>query len=218
MLKLRAVIVFAVVLAGLQVRSASATTVYDNFGPGNTYNEFQYWTVAGSSYSKAAMPFELSVSGHYSFVEADLAVSLISGANSITVALADDNSGAPGATVEYLKLGPPGSSPFNASLLADPVTPTILDSGVRYWLVVSATGDTQAHWYYNTTGYSGGSQELLGTQVWIPGAYPTGAFSITGTKITAVAEPASITLFSTGILAVIGFHVARKRQSAKRSA
>jgi hypothetical protein len=219
MLKLRAFIVFALVLAGLQVRNASAVSVYDNFGPGDTYDTGAGWPVVGPTNGftlEAAMRF--APSGNYSFVAADLAAGLVSGTNSITVTLASDNSGAPGAAIETFQLnndmGTFGVA--NAPLEADSVTHPILDSGVTYWLVASATGDTYAIWNDSLSDTSGGSGNA-GTGWSFQSGNPTAAFSITGAALTPVPEPGSIALFGTGMLAAIGFHLARKRRSAKLS-
>jgi hypothetical protein len=217
MLKLRAFIVFALVLAGLQVRNASAVSVYDNFGPGDTYDTGAGWPVVGPTNGftlEAAMRF--APSGNYSFVAADLAAGLVSGTNSITVTLASDNSGAPGAAIETFHfdnaMGAFGDA--NPPLQADSVTHPTLDSGVTYWLVASATGDTYAIWNDSLSDTSGAaSQNLSDGLGW--SFYPgetTGAF-----RITAVPEPASLGLFGAGMLAAIGLHLARKRRSAKLS-
>jgi hypothetical protein len=145
-----------------------------------------------------------------------LAVSLDSGTNSLDVTLAADNSGAPGAAIETFHfdnaMGAFGDA--NPPLQADSVTHPTLDSGVTYWLVASATGDTYAIWNDSLSDTSGAaSQNLSDGLGW--SFYPgetTGAF-----RITAVPEPASLGLFGAGMLAAIGLHLARKRRSAKLS-
>jgi hypothetical protein len=223
MLKLRAFIVFALVLAGLQVRNASAISVYNNFGPGDTYSLTGSWFVAGpTSIVGANVEVAMSFvpSEDCTFVAADLAVSLDMGTNSLHVTLAADNSGAPGATIETFlfndAMGPSGIA--NPPLQADSVTNPILDAGDTYWLVASTTGDTLALWgdSLSSSGANGGVQNYAGTWYSYPDN-PTAAFSITGAEFTPVPEPASIALFGAGMLAAIGFHIVRKRQSAKRS-
>jgi hypothetical protein len=226
MLKLRALVVFSFVLAALQIRTSSADTVYSDFTTGNpTYNLSAGWNLSGSSNPisfEDAMSF--TPTADYSFVAADLAVSLISGTNSLTVTINADVSNLPGTVLDTLTLtssmGPFGSN--NPLLVADPETPLTLHSGVTYWLVVSATDSTYASWNDNNSPsdiYDGwqnrngaGWVELTGS------ANPTAAFSIIGTEVKAVPEPASIALFGTGMLSVIGLHLMRKRQAAKRSA
>jgi hypothetical protein len=218
MLKLRTVIVLALVLAGLQVRNSSAVSVFDNFGPGNTYDTFAGWTVAGPAegFQEDAMSFVSS--GNYSFVAADLAVGLLSGTNSLDVALAADSSGAPGAVLETFHfsnaMGTFGDA--NAPLEADSVTHPMLNSGVRYWLVASATGDTFAVWNNSLSDFSGGSFND-GTGWSFISDNPKAAFSITGAALSPVPEPATISLFGTGMLATVGLYLARKRRAAKIS-
>jgi len=222
-MKLRAFIVLALVLAGLQVRNSLAVSVYDNFGAGDTYDTGAGWAVTGpSSILGSGFNYEAAMrfvpNEKYSFVSADLAVSLDSGTNSLDVTLAADNSGAPGAAIETFQLnndmGTFGVA--NAPLEADSVTHPILDSGVTYWLVASATGDTYAIWNDSLSDTSGGSGNA-GTGWSFQSGNPTAAFSITGAALTPVPEPGSIALFGTGMLAAIGFHLARKRRSAKLS-
>ncbi len=229
MLKLRALIVFSLVLAGLQFRNALADIVYSDFTSGNpTYELGPGWYVSGTSNSSTfedAMPF--TPKGNYTFLSADLAVGLISGTNSLNVAIYSNVSNLPGSSLDTLTLtnsmGPNGSN--NPPLVADtdPKTPLTLDSGVTYWLVVSATDSTLASWNYNNNkppnGIYDGWQNNGAGWIELKGStYPTAAFSITGTKVAALPEPASVIFFSTGLLAVIGFLLLRKRQAEKRSA
>jgi hypothetical protein len=222
MLKWHGVVVLALVVAGLQAGNASAISVYDNFAAGNTYNAFGGWIVSGPSFSGGAfadaMPF--TPSGSYSFVSADVAASLVGGTNSIIITLAANNSGAPGATIESLTVsGEMGAFGVeNAPVEADSATHPILDSGVEYWLVLSAAGNTDAVWNYDSTGANGGSQKHDGLAWSFNSGNAAGAFSINGAPLTPVPEPASIALFASGMLAAVGLRAARKRQAGKRSA
>jgi hypothetical protein len=230
--KLRMLIVFVLVLAGLQVRNSAAApiSVYDNFGTGDAYDTSEGWAVTGPTATfsnrfnniEAAMSF--SPSQDCSLFAVALAVSLSgSGTNSITVTLADNDSGVPGAAIETFQFdGAMGQfNNDNTPLQADSVANPILDSDQTYWLVVSATGDTYAYWNDSLSDTSGGANQNLSNAPsgWNWSFYSgdtTAAFSITGTALAPAPEPASIAFFSTGTLAVIGFYLARKRRSAKR--
>jgi hypothetical protein len=229
MRKLCAVIVFALAFAGLQVRNSAAATVIvaGNFVNGDTYDTSEGWEVTGPSSLLGSFGYNYEVAMSFepsqdcTLVAADLAVSYNSGTNSLgslDVTLMDNNSGVPGATTLdtftlNTEMGPIGDA--NAPLQAVPATSLTLDVNDTYWLVVSATSDTYAIWNDSLSDTSGGAHQNLSDPGW--SFYPdtsTAAFSITGTPAP---EPASIVFFSTGTLAVIGFYLARKRQSAKCS-
>ena len=219
--KLRAVIVLALVLAGLQVRSASASTVtvYSDFGAGNSYNTLSGWVISGPSATVGSFEdaFPFTPSGDFSFVSANIGELLESGTNGITVTLAANNSGTPGAAIESLTaVGSPNK--FVSTIVeADSVTHPELHSGVEYWLVVSTTGSNVVQWDWNSIGVTGDWQEHNGG-AWSHNTSAAGAFSINGTPIVPVPEPASLVMFASGILAAIGFSAAYTRRAGKRSA
>jgi hypothetical protein len=226
MLRSRGVAVLALLLASLLACHASAATVYSDFDTNNNnaYNTFHGWIISGSSYSgglyvglyEDAMPF--TPTADFTFVSADVGAFLESGPNSITLTLAANDSGLPGAAIESLTVSGTMQKLVSTILEADSVDHPALKSGVKYWLVVSASGNTAAVWNYNSIGFTGDWLKH-GAQAWTHDTTSaTGAFAINGTKIVPTPEPASIVMFATGALAVVGFGAAYRRRAGKHAA
>ncbi|MCS6776388.1 MAG: choice-of-anchor R domain-containing protein [Chloroherpetonaceae bacterium] len=135
------------------LRSASAQVLFDNFGPGNTFQInagltqgfFRPPVVQG-------MGFTPTVSAHLSCI--DLAISLSRGPNVFVLRLLSDNAGMPGALLEeWTVVGQMGTFGTVSPIISvTSVNTPFLSAGSQYWVVPFATSATHAVWNYNITG------------------------------------------------------------------
>jgi hypothetical protein len=115
---------------------ASPIAVYDNFGPGQSYDTGDSWavlSVPGHSGQALAVPFTPATDVTLDAVL--LPLNYLSGTNSVVVSLRPDVSGQPGATpLESFSLTglpmEPSSTVFQLNSVSDPV----LSAGTTYWI------------------------------------------------------------------------------------
>jgi hypothetical protein len=91
-----------------------------------------------------------------------------------------------------------------------------LHSGVIYWVaareVIAPGGFTSATWGWNSTGDTGTAFSFGGfAGPWATNMSTANAFSVEGTDVEAVPEPASMLLFGTGITGLIARRIRRRR-------
>jgi hypothetical protein len=194
------------IVAGLvssAVPSAHAAVIFDNFGPGDTYNTGVGWTISSSGSSPghwdqgdAFTP----LGSDYRLDTIELAMWLATGTNELDVWLMSDSSGKPGAVIESFYFNGVMQPAPGSVLLANSVLNPVLLAGTQYWLVASTPGpDTWAAWNKNSTGDTGPHAQWVGGP-WGVANDTAGAFRISGT----VPEPSTLLLLGSG-LAGLGF-------------
>jgi len=105
------------------------------------------FTVSGGNYNLNAVTLPIGFQGN-------------GGQGHLTVLLAADNGGAPGATVEVLSqdqsIWPAFTNPFTTATTLNSAMHPLLSNGASYWIVTeldSLTGETQDYrWFENTSG------------------------------------------------------------------
>ena len=130
----------------------AAGVLFSNFGPGRTFNVFDYFPIVGQAqpyYASEAVQFVPTVTAP--FWDARVPLLLFSGPNWVTVSLAADSSGLPGALIVSLDLAGAMTGPHSPSIVtATPAYHPMLTAGTPYWLVVSTpTPGTNAGWAWN---------------------------------------------------------------------
>jgi hypothetical protein len=202
---------------------ARADIIFNDFGPGGTYNTSTGYTISGPTSNVGTAftqgnAFTITPTSDFLLQQVQLAVGLVSGPNEVVVTLRADAGGKPGAVLESFtfngQMGNFGN--FNPPLVADSVLHPLLEAGMPYWLIAEP-GDpsTWAAWNLNSIGATG---PRAISQAGGPFSVQTdtlATFEITGTPfVPTVPEPSSLALLSLGGLALAGWRRWRKRATA----
>ncbi len=163
----RTIVFFCTMVLVLAASAAMATTIFDNFGPGDDYYPAFYSSIGynpsqppyGNVYDlDTAMAFTV-VGGDFELTTISVPLSIRGGDNEVDIRIMTDNAGMPGTTMEYWHVsGQVASYPgvFPPVTVSSSIKP-ILTMGETYWVFISASGPTSTSldWHLNTMGYVG---------------------------------------------------------------
>ena len=129
------------------VAQAGAVVVFDNFGPGDSYNTSELFTIGGSD-SVYEQGFHFTPSQSVELASIEVAAAHLSRTNSIAFELCNDSSGEPGSLIEVWSIPNIAATPGEILLLGSNVRPS-LSAGVNYWLTAYAPGapDSDMGWF-----------------------------------------------------------------------
>jgi hypothetical protein len=178
----------------------AGTVLFSDLGSGGSvYNQFGANAISGSAagpggsvtQGDAFTPSSTAVLG-----QIDVALTFISGTNSVELTLNADNAGSPGAVLQTWTLT--NLPTFGTCCTLETVTPNspiTLMSGTQYWLIASVVAaNTSDGFNWNNTGATGPHAESDKGQPFVVSTATIGAFDV----LSAVPEPSSFVLVAAG--------------------
>jgi hypothetical protein len=217
---MRASFIFTAAIAFMAVAgSASADTIYSNFGAGQTYNTvdpLSTYNLTGS------LPYAYAVSftptGNYKLDSVSVALTVNTSLHSQTagVTIYSDSGGKPDALVEDMgtQFVPAASSAiytFNSS------TGLLLTGGVTYWVTVLPPLGSHVYWNYSLGDAHGYAQTINNATSWtaLSTSKTTPAFAVAGTPPAVATVPLpSAAWAGLALLPLAGFFGRRDRRIA----
>jgi hypothetical protein len=187
--------------------ASKADTIFSNFGPGDSFQTNEGYTVSGSQLVSGlnldqAMGFTPGSS--FNLTQIDIAMSFVAGHNAVNLSLNADAGGLPGALLEswfLTNLPSYGSSFPPEQVTAGPGV--LLSAHQQYWLVAEYVGaDTYAKWNVTSAGDTGPRAENVNGAWFVYNASARGAFDIVGTPVP-VPEPGTLVLLAAGLFGVL---------------
>jgi hypothetical protein len=195
---------------------ANADIIYTNLGPGGVFSHANGWTIG--SPAKQVIGQQFIPTGNFTFVDAQFAIALSDGPNTIDVSLeTDSGSNVPGTILETIVLNDAMSSHAALVTATSDLHPT-LTAGTPYWLVLTVPTDTFAGWWWNSTGDNATAIDAVDNGTGSPTGpwshfsnFPRSAMQIDG-QPAPVPEPASILLLAGTAAVFLARHAWRWRR------
>jgi exosortase sorting signal-containing protein len=174
----------AILLLGSAV--SAADVIYTTFGPGDTYDTSSGWSIGGVGVMSQGLQFTPASGGTVQTIE--IAAFQVAGGTDLNVSLMTDAAGQPDSVLETVQIGPFAAIPSIQS--ASSVIKPLLNSGTKYWLVVSPINASDDFgWNRNVTLPPAPNAQRSGTAPWVLFSDFQGAMRITGATPTGVAVP-----------------------------
>ena len=191
----------------LAVTAPAASVVFDTFGPGNTYAQFNLWDVNGSSTTngliETAAQFTAGTSGNLATV--DLGLTYVNGPDPVDVFLYGDAGGSPdNANQTPLGTGTPTAAfgTSNNSVVSFSVAGSVpVTMGTTYWLILKpASSSTFDAWNVSSPFVPGNVAQSSDDSTWVAQIPVLPAFRLTATSTAGVPDSGSTILLMLGAL------------------
>lgn len=185
--------------------AAAPVTVFNDFGPGDTYMPGPGITVGcgavcwGNDGYSHAWSFVPGITSGFSSLETVAWALPFAPPTTLLVSIASDAAGVPGSTLESFSILLPSTNP--EMLLFDSVANPVLLAGSTYWVTIGCADPVNqaANIGINSIGVTGPEALRLGAGPWVPttsSAYSV--FRVMGDSSSAVPEPSTSALFVAG--------------------
>ncbi len=209
-------IVFIVLIMFLISSNVNAAIIFSNYGESDThstttgYGIVKDYMINGDTFVSdwdMGMTF-VPFGNDFTFDTLEVSVSLYAGTNEIDLWLMTDNNFEPGSIIESFHLSNQmqnwAFSQQVSPLLVNSISNPLLESGERYWIVLSASErGSSIHWHGNAI-------EQIGPRALYNGFYwdvatlsyvKPAAFRVTGSPVPV---PGTILLIGSGIIGLVG--------------
>lgn len=196
----------------LSLTSASmGDVIFNNFGPGNSYDISTGWTLSDGAPVNVDWDqgdaFTVS-GGNYFLDHIDLAISLVAGQNRIFIDVYTSIGGLPGVLIDSAviedQMGTFGDD--NPLIVALFDGSTVLNDGEQYFVTASTDSNSWAAWNLNSVGDVGLHTFRKNLGDWAAGDNVRGAFRVKGTLVPAP-----------GVLALLGVAGLAARRRRRRT-
>ena len=200
---------------------AQGQVVFDNFGPGNTFNTRIGWTETGPSSgigfaSSQGEAFTPSATGQLSSI--DIALTHVDGTNDAHLFLSNGIPGVAGTTTleTFTLVGLPAFGSTGVATFSSALQP-LLSAGSTYFLYEVETGNEWNAWNENSIGETGAHISSENNSAYSSTSRTQGTFRVTiAPAAPPVPEPGSIALL-TG-MSLTGAAFLRRRKTDHKAA